>query len=270
MTAFWCNIMMGLWCVGTTIHLLAHMLHEVAMKLGWNTTRMWGGVYVFRVNTRCHNIPLVSLIKMLKFWRLFVTINISLKLLMLRLFNYFNTKSERWVMWLILKMFEMFISQGWSSHISSRSRVGGFLTGGLASGSGCCAGHLRGTSSGWGLQNNCRFPWSVQWYASCGYSWLWFGCCWSNWCSGWGCWCRSHWEHPRWGLWCSWGYTCADRHVWLDSIWMTFMDVIMCMSVLASANDLNHVGPMSGLMNDCGWEPEGLGIIEYRDSLPYI
>ena len=36
------------------------------------------------------------------------------------------------------------------------------------SGSGCCAGHLHGTSSGWGLQNNCRFPWSVRCYASCG------------------------------------------------------------------------------------------------------
>ena len=53
--------------LGTTRHLLAHTLREAAMKLGWNTTRMRGGVYVFRVNTRCHNIPLVSLIKMLKF-----------------------------------------------------------------------------------------------------------------------------------------------------------------------------------------------------------
>ena len=44
----------------------------------------------------------------------------------------------------------------------------------------------------------------------------------------------------------------------------------MHMSVLASANDLNQVGAMSGLMDDCGWEPEGLGIIEYRDSLPCI
>ena len=51
---------------------------------------------------------------------------------------------------------------------------------------------------------------------------------------------------------------------------MMFMDVITCTSVLASTNDLNQVGAMSGLMNDCGWEPEGLGIIEYRDSLSYI
>ena len=51
---------------------------------------------------------------------------------------------------------------------------------------------------------------------------------------------------------------------------MTVMDVIMCTLVLASANDLNQVGAMSGLTDDCGWEPEGLGIIEYRDSLPCI
>ena len=51
---------------------------------------------------------------------------------------------------------------------------------------------------------------------------------------------------------------------------MMFTDVITCTSVLASANDLNQVGAMSGLTNDCGWEPEGLGIIEYRDSLPCI
>ena len=48
------------------------------------------------------------------------------------------------------------------------------------------------------------------------------------------------------------------------------MDVITCTSVLASTNDLNQVGAMSGLMDDCGWEPEGPGIIEYRDSLPCI
>ena len=51
---------------------------------------------------------------------------------------------------------------------------------------------------------------------------------------------------------------------------MTFMDVITCTLVLASANDLNQVGAMSGLMDDCGWEQEGLGVIEYRDSLPCI
>ena len=51
---------------------------------------------------------------------------------------------------------------------------------------------------------------------------------------------------------------------------MTVTDVIMCTLVLASANDLNQVGAMSGLTDDCGWEPEGLGVIEYRDSLPCI
>ena len=39
--------MMGLRCVGTTRHLLAHTLREAAMKLGWSTTRMRGGVYVY-------------------------------------------------------------------------------------------------------------------------------------------------------------------------------------------------------------------------------
>ena len=48
------------------------------------------------------------------------------------------------------------------------------------------------------------------------------------------------------------------------------MDVIMCTLVLASANDLNQVGAMSGLMDDCGWEPEGLGIIEYRQFALHI
>ena len=51
---------------------------------------------------------------------------------------------------------------------------------------------------------------------------------------------------------------------------MTFTDVITCMSVLASTNDLNQVGAMSGLTDGCGWEPEGLGIIEYRESLSCI
>ena len=41
-----CNIMTGLQCVGTMRHLLAHTLREAAMKLGWNTTRMRGGVTV--------------------------------------------------------------------------------------------------------------------------------------------------------------------------------------------------------------------------------
>ena len=35
-----------------------------------------------------------------------------------------------------------------------------------------------------------------------------------------------------------WGYICACQ---LDSIWMTFVDVVMCTSVLASPNDLNQV-----------------------------
>ena len=130
-----------------------------------------------------YNIPLVSLIKMLKFWRLFITI---LMLLMLKSFNYFNfsTMSERWVMWLILKMCEMFISQGWSrSHLLKKLGWGLSDSGWLVSCSMCCTGHLCGTSSGWILQNNCswRFPWSVHWCGSCRYSWLWFWCYWSNW-----------------------------------------------------------------------------------------
>ena len=171
-------------------------------------------------------------------------------------------------MWLILKIHEMFISQGQSSsHLPKKLGLGLPDSGWSVSGSGCCAGHLCGTSSGWILQNNCSwwFPWSFLWCGSCGCSWLRFQCCWSNWCSGWGCWHWSHWKHSRWGLWCSWGYISAGQHVLLDSIWMMFMDVIMCMSVLASPNDLDQVWAMAGLANDCGSEPEGLGIIEYRD-----
>ena len=48
-------------------------------------------------------------------------------------------------------------------------------------------------------------------------------------------------NNPGEGLWCSWGYICAGQHVWLDSIWVMFMDVVMCTSVLASPNDLNQV-----------------------------
>ena len=211
--------------------------------------------------------PLVSLIKMLKFWML----------LMLTLCYYFkfNTKSERWMMWLfwkMCKMFKMFVSQGQSgSHLLKKLGRGLPDSGWSVSGSACCTSHLCGTSSGWFLQNNCSwwFPWSVHWSGSCGYSW-WFGCCWSNWCSVWGCCHWSHWEQPRWGLWCSWGYICAGQHSSLDSIWVAFTDVVTCMSVLASPNDLNQVWAIVSSMNDCGWEPEGLGIIEYRDSLSCI
>ena len=55
-----CNIMTGLRRVGTMRHLLAHTLREAAMKLGWSTTRTRGGVYVFRVNTRCHNMAVYT------------------------------------------------------------------------------------------------------------------------------------------------------------------------------------------------------------------
>ena len=51
---------------------------------------------------------------------------------------------------------------------------------------------------------------------------------------------------------------------------MMFMDVVTWMSVVASTNDLNQVGAMSGLMDDCGWQPEGLGVIEYREFVLHI
>ena len=49
-----------------------------------------------------------------------------------------------------------------------------------------------------------------------------------------------------------------------------FTNVVACISVLPFSNDLNQVLAMLGLTNDCDWEPEGLGIIEYGDSLPCI
>ena len=53
-------------------------------------------------------------------------------------------------MWLILKMFEMFISQGQSrSHLLKKPGQGLPDSGGSVSGSGCCTSHLCGTSSGW-------------------------------------------------------------------------------------------------------------------------
>ena len=135
----------------------------------------------------------------------------------------------------------------------------------LVSGSRCCA-------SGWVLWllwcMHYRFPWSV--WCSCRSNYVWWGCCLSNRCSYWGCWCWSHWRHSRWALRCSWSYISDGRSVRFDSIWVTFTNVIVSMSVLPSSNDLNQVWAMLGLMNDCGWEPEGLGIIEYGDSLPCI
>ena len=35
-------------------------------------------------------------------------------------------------------------------------------------------------------------------------------------------------------LWCSRGYIGAGQRIWLDSIWMTFTDVVTCTSVLTS------------------------------------
>ena len=69
------------------------------------------------------------------------------------------------------EMFEMFVSQGRSgSHLLKKPGWGLPDSGRSASGSGCCAGHLCGTSSGWILQNNCSwwFPWSVHWCGSWG------------------------------------------------------------------------------------------------------
>ena len=61
-----CNIMMGLPCVGTTRHLLAHTLREAAMKLGWNTTRTRGGVYVLSLKLTLGVITLHRLLPHLK------------------------------------------------------------------------------------------------------------------------------------------------------------------------------------------------------------
>ena len=150
---------------------------------------------------------------------------------------------------------------GWGLPDSSQS----------ASGSGCCTSLGWYISSGWVLWllrcMHYRFPWSV--WCSCGSNQIWWGCCLSNRCSDWGCRCWSHWRHSRWALRCSWSYISNGRSVRFDSIWMMFMDVIMSTSVLSS-NDLNQVWAMLGLTNDCGWQPEGLGIIEYVDSLPCI
>ena len=52
----------------------------------------------------------------------------------------------------------VFISQGRSaSHLLKKPGRGLPDSGGSASGSGCCASHLCRPSSGWSLQNSCRF-----------------------------------------------------------------------------------------------------------------
>ena len=56
----------------------------------------------------------------------------------------------------------------------------------------------------------------------------------------------------------------------LVGVWMTLIDVVMCTSVLSSPNDLYQAWAMAGLMDHCGWEPEGLDIIEYKEFVLHI
>ena len=118
------------------------------------------------------------------------------------------------VTWLMILMFEMFISQGHSRwHLLKKPGCGLPDSGWLAKGSRCCASLLWCTSSGWHLQSlwgvHCRwgFPWGIC-YRSCRSSYCWVGCCQSNWCSSWG---WSHWEQTRWRLECS---RCCISDAW--------------------------------------------------------
>ena len=174
-----------------------------------------------------------------------------------------------WLFWKMCEMFEMFTSQGRSgSHLLKKPGRGLPDSGWSASGSACCAGHLCGTSSGWILQYNCSwwFPWSVHRSGSCGCSW-WFGLLLEQLVQRLGLLSLVSLGTTRWGLWCSWGYIGAGQRSSLDSIWMMFGMWSRACLYWPPPNDLNQVWAMFGFTNGCGWDPEGLGIIEYRDSL---
>ena len=76
-----------------------------------------------------------------------------------------------------------------------------------------------------------------------------------------------------------WGIGSGDRlsshlnlgmPVTLDSIWVTFMNVFSCLSVLSSTNNFDDVGAMIRYMYYSGWEPQCPVIVDYRNILSCI
>ena len=152
------------------------------------------------------------------------------------------------------------------SHLLNKPRSWLTDTSWSARGSECCTVLLWCTSSGrhllllWCAHSRWWFAWSV---CGCCRSSLW--CCLCNRCCWWLCWwCLQQ------RLWCSWSYICCGGCARFDSIWVTFMDVITCTSVLSSTYNLYKVWTMVSFTNDLSREPEALVIVEDRYSLPCI
>ena len=136
----------------------------------------------------------------------------------------------------------MLVSQGQSSHISSRSQVGGFLTlveWCMAAGAALVTfvtfpgdGVYRTTAGSLGVLNGVLAVGT----AGCG-----LGVAGATGAVAGDTGAGLTGNIPCEGSGVAGATSVADRHVWLDSIWIMFMDVVICMSVLASANDLNQV-----------------------------
>ena len=56
----------------------------------------------------------------------------------------------------------------------------------------------------------------------------------------------------------------------LDSIWVTFMNVVSCLSILCSTNDLDNVGAMISCTHYSDKEPQCPVIVDYRNRLSCI
>ena len=93
----------------------------------------------------------------------------------------------------------------------------------------------------------CRqsFAWSLQSSHWCSWCWC-YGCniCWQSHCLGGRSWCR-----------CSWCYITKVGCICFDSIWMTFLNVVISTSVLFTTNDLDRVGAIFWL---CRWWWQGV------------
>ena len=77
-----------------------------------------------------------------------------------------------------------------------------------------------------------------------------------------------------------WGWGSGDRlsshfnlglHVRFDSIWVMFMNVVSCLSVLScQTNNIDNVGTMIGCAYNVGRDPQFPVIVDYRNSLSCI
>ena len=56
----------------------------------------------------------------------------------------------------------------------------------------------------------------------------------------------------------------------LDSIWVTLMNVVSCLSVLSSTNDFDGVGAMIGCVYYSDREPQCPVIVDYRNRMSCI